>query len=346
MLAALVLSVAVASQRRKDTESKYQVAPLPPEPPKALVTETQGIDFHISPLLKTGGLSAQIRQSLNDLIRDTHGETIVKLRAFVAGAGDARQVQAETVAIFTEHKLPLPTLTILQVGALGEDTSKVVIEAVVATHRTLNPFGLAFFAGQTGPTLTESIEMLKRSAAVAGIPLDKVLTTTCITGRLENFPASRDALHTAFPGSAINLLQGVRDASSEATVCEAVAQLTQAPAQGAVTLFEKSRVTLVNSPKLIITGLQLSFGSFLDDAHEAYVRLQQTSASIQPVDAPVRISAFTVDPSAASALRKTSKFPLSSFTIEMIEGLSAMDATGGVEAVLAPNVAAPVPVSR
>ena len=83
------------SQRKKNEEPKPQVMPLPPELPMALAAETETLDFHISPLLRNGGLAAQIRQSLGDLIRDTHGETIVKLRAFVAGAGDARRVQAD-----------------------------------------------------------------------------------------------------------------------------------------------------------------------------------------------------------------------------------------------------------
>ena len=79
------------SQKKKYEEPKPQVLPLPPELPMALAAETETLDFHISPLLRSGGLATQIRQSLGDLIRDTHGETIVKLRAFVAGAGDARR---------------------------------------------------------------------------------------------------------------------------------------------------------------------------------------------------------------------------------------------------------------
>ena len=136
-------------QKRKNEEPKSQVMPLPPQPPMALKAETEALDFHLSPLLQAGGLAAQIRGSLNDLIRDTHGETILKLRAFVAGAGDARRVQAEVSQLFTEHKLPLPVLTVVQVGALGEEAAKVVIEAVVSTRRVVNPDGLAFFAVST-----------------------------------------------------------------------------------------------------------------------------------------------------------------------------------------------------
>ena len=98
-MALVVKEMPAQRNKKKYEEPKPQILPLPPNMPMALATETASLDFHISPLLKTGGLSAQIRRSLNDLIRDTHGETIVKLRAFVAGAGDARRVEAETGAI-------------------------------------------------------------------------------------------------------------------------------------------------------------------------------------------------------------------------------------------------------
>src|SRR5580704_11782614 len=118
-LLVLLLTLAIPeiySQKKKNEEPKTQVLPLPPELPMALAAETETLDFHISPLLRSGGLAAQIRQSLDDLIRDTHGETIVKLRAFVAGAGDARRVQTEAAEQFTERKLPLPVLSVVQVG--------------------------------------------------------------------------------------------------------------------------------------------------------------------------------------------------------------------------------------
>src|SRR3954462_7888955 len=91
---ALLCFSTLSAQKRKNEEPKTQVLPLPKELPMALAADTGTLDFHISPLLKTGGLAAQIRQSLNDLIRDTRGEIIIKLRAFVAGGGGARPAAA------------------------------------------------------------------------------------------------------------------------------------------------------------------------------------------------------------------------------------------------------------
>src|ERR1700761_7687566 len=218
---AVVLSLALAwlalgGQRKKNEEPKTQVLPLPPELPMALMADTETLDFHISPLLRTGGLAVQIRQSLNDLIRDTHGETIIKLRAFVAGAGDARRVQAEVTQIFTERKLPLPVLSILQVGALGDQAAQVVIEAVVSTHRTVNPKGLAFLAGQMGPSLDKALQQLKTSAAAARVDAQRVLTCTCFTSRIEDGEATRAMLQTSFPKSEINVMEALRDPANDA----------------------------------------------------------------------------------------------------------------------------------
>lgn len=339
------LAITSAAQRHKNQEPKTQVLPLPPELPKALLAETATLDFHISPLFRTGGLSAQIRQSLNDLIRDTRGETIIKLRAFVAGAGDARRVQAEAANLFTDRKLPLPALTVLQVGALGQETAQLVIEAVVSTHRTVNPNGLAFFAGQNGASFDEALHQLRESVAAAAVAPDHVLTSTCFTSQIGDYDSARSAIQSVFPNTAINIVQAVREPPNDASMCEAVGQLTEAPA-GPVVLLKKSRVTLVNTQQLIFTGLQLSFGSFLDDAHEAFVRLQRTASALQPVAAPVEVNAFSLDAYASSALRKMTSFPPSAFTAQTVEGLPAIDASGGIEAILAPGVASPQTVSR
>ena len=344
-----VFALTLSAQRNKKSteEPKTQVLPLPPDLPMALEAETATLDFHISPLLRTGGLSAQIRQSLNDLIRDTKGETIVKLRAFVAGAGDARRVQAETAEIFTEKKLPLPTVSIIQVGALEEEAAQVVIEAVVSTRRTLNSNGLAFFSGETGNPYTQTVQHLQDSAKLASVAPQRMLRCTCFISHIDNAVGLRAALHAAFPNSAINILQPLRDPATDGTLCEAVGQLTNARSEGPVVLLKNSRTALVNSPKLVFTGLQLTFGNFLDDAQEAVVRLQRAASALQPVEAPIEINAFALDAYAGSAIRKKmTAAPLSTFTVQTIEGLPAIDATAGIEAILAPNVAAPVTIAQ
>lgn len=344
LLSVSALTLGAQRQKNKYEDPKPQVLPLPRELPMALEADTNGLDFHVSPLLKTGGLSAQIRQSLNDLVRDTHGETIVKLRAFVAGAGDARRVQAQTTEIFTEHKLPLPVLSIIQVGALGYEASKVVIEAVVATHRTENPDGLAFLAGQIGASLPEALAKLQ-SASAASVTPGQMLSATCFTSRIENYEAARSSVQSLFPHALINVVQSLRDPLSDMSMCEAVGRL--APVQGTaapreVVWLSAARTTQVRSHQLVFTGMQLTFGSFLDDAHEAFLRLQRAASAIQPVETPVQVDAFSLSANAGSAVRKSTSYPQSTFTVQTVEGLPAMDASSGIEAILAPNVPGPV----
>ena len=330
------------SKQKKNEEPKSQVLPLPRQLPMAIKADTDTLDFHLSPRLKAGGLAAQIRQSLNDLIRDTRGETIVKLRAFVAGAGDARRVQAEVTQIFTDRKLPLPVLAVVQVGGLGQEAAKVVIEAVVSTRHRVNDKGLGFFSGQTGASFSTAVSQLKAAVSGVSVAPDRVLAVTCFTSRIENYEASHQEAHALFPNAAIDLIQAVRDPQTDESTCEAVGQLSQAPEGGAVVLVKDRRVALVSAPQLVFTGLQLSFGSFLDDAHEALVRLERAASASAPVEAPVQVNVFSLDPSGGSALRKTTAVPPSTFTVETIEGLPAIDASAGVEAVMAPNVETPL----
>lgn len=334
--------LAFAQRNKKNTEPKTQVLPLPPELPMALAAETRELDFHISPLLHTGGLAAQIRQSLNDLIRDTHGETIVKLRAFVAGAGDARRVQAVVAELFTERKLPLPVLSILQIGSLGAQTAQVVIEAVVSTHKIVNPNGLAFLAGETGPTLNSSLDRLRASAQAANVSPDHILTCTCFTSRMDDYASAQAAMRAFFPNSGVNVVEALRDPSADVTTCEAIGQLSAPAAAGPVIWLKHSRAALVTSQRLVFTGLQLTFGSYLDDAHEAFARLQRAASALQPVEAPVEVNAFSLNAYAGSALRKTTSVPASIFTVQTVEGLPSIDASAGIEAVMAPDVPAPV----
>ncbi len=334
--ACLVSGWQANGQRRskKYEEPKSQVLPLPHELPMVLAAETNSLDFHVSPLLKVGGLSAQIRRSLSDLIRDTHGETIIKLRAFVSGAGDARRVGAEVSSMFTEHKLPLPVLTVVGVGGLGDDLAKVVIEAVVGTRRVMNPAGLAFLSGQTGKSLQTAVERLRDNAAEASIPTANLLQCSCFAARVDDESAARSAVSSIFPQAAVTVVQALRDPADDSVTCDAVAKLNKTP-DSTLVLMKQSRVALVNAPRLVFTGMQLTFGSYLDDAREAFSRLQRTVSTIEPGDAPVEVNAFSLDATAAAALRKTTQVSPSTFTVHTIEALPAIDASSGIEAVMA-----------
>jgi enamine deaminase RidA (YjgF/YER057c/UK114 family) len=330
---------ALRAQKRKhkEEEPKTQVLPLPRELPMVLETDTKGLDFHVSPLLKTGGLAAQIRRSLTDLLHNTHGETIVKLRAFVSGVGDARRVAAEVSELFTSRKLPLPVLTVLQVGGLGDNLAQVEIEAIVATPRTLNPNGLVFLSGQTGSSLSEALSRLQNSAASASVTPEGIAACTCFVSQIESGLRERETVQSTFPKAAVNVVQALRDPPNNTNMCEAIGQLGAASTEAPLLLLKDARASVVRSPKLVFTGLQLTFGSYLDDAKEAFHRLQRAASVVEGADSTVQLNAFSLDLTAGSALRKSTSVPPSTFTTQIVEGLPAMDASAGIEAVLVPE---------
>jgi hypothetical protein len=210
----------------------------------------------------------------------------------------------------------------------------------------MNPNGLAFIAGQHGATLRDVFEKVKQAVGAAAVSPDHLLTMTCFTSRIQDYEGTRATVRNIFPNTAFNLVQAVRDPRSDASMCEAVGQLAQPPAQGQVIWLKNARVALVSSRQLVFTGLQLTFGNFLDDAQQAFLRLHRTATALQPVEVPVQVNAFSLNAYAGSALIKTTSFPQSTFTVQLVEGLPAVDASAGIEAILAPNVQSPVTVER
>ena len=118
LAALLALALTAYPFAKKKKEEATQTLEAPKEPPAAVTAETSRLIFQVSPLSAKGLLSQQVRDALKALLKSANGATIVKLRAFVAGSGDLRRVQAIAGEIFTERRLPLPALSVVQVGAL------------------------------------------------------------------------------------------------------------------------------------------------------------------------------------------------------------------------------------
>ncbi len=309
----------------------------------ALSAPTAMLEFRVLPLLTSGGLGAQIRQSVNLLLRETKNEDVIRLQAFVAGPGDARRVQSVVSESFSEHKLPLPVVSIVQVGALQDERAQVAMEATVDARRQLNPDGLVFFSGQTGATLSGALTKLQASARITSA--GRILRCTCFTSRIAgDGGALRKTMAAAFPEAASTVVQALRDPQDDSSTCDAVGQekASSSAVSLPLVLLPKARAAVVHADRLVFTGLQLSFGDYLDDAQEAFQRLDRAASTVNAVDAPVQVTAFSPDPSSMAALRKTTHVPLSIFTVQPVEALPGADASAGVEEVLAPGVTAPV----
>src|SRR5580658_6715623 len=148
MMALLLLAVA-NGQKKKNPDDITQTLDLPKDPPMVAVGETRRLVFHVSPLSSKGLLSQQTREALKAILKANGGAPVVHIRAFVAGSGDLRRVPQIVSEVFTEKKMPLPSVSVVQAGGLPLENAQIVIEAVSNVKRDVNPDGLMFVEAQT-----------------------------------------------------------------------------------------------------------------------------------------------------------------------------------------------------
>jgi len=310
-VALLVAAAPLLSQKRKKKkdEEVTQTLEILPDPPSALKAETGKLTFEVSPLTAKGLLSQQVREAVKALWRANRGETIVRLRAFVAGTGDMRRFPQLVSEMFSEKRMPLPVVTTIQVGALPMEGAAVVIESVSVAKKTANPHGLAFISGQAAtapitaeqsklpvmPLAVKSVENLKKALAAVGLLAEDTLRVTCFSSSLDDYPQVQGLVHREFGGAAINIVQIQRAPAQSVVECEAVARLRQ-PAGVPVKLVSPegleasknySHVALVSAPRVVLTGAQMGFRTQESDVRLAFGRvksqLEQQGTSIQKV---------------------------------------------------------------
>jgi enamine deaminase RidA (YjgF/YER057c/UK114 family) len=283
-----LLAVAVAGslgaqgkkkKKTKDGEEEVtQTLPLLKDPPQAIAADTAKLVFHVSPLSAKGLMTPQVKDALKALLQENRGATIVKLRAFVSGSGDLRRVSQIVSEVFTEHKLNLPVVSTIQVGALPLESAQVVIESIAMEKREMNLNGLAFFSGQQTKDVRLSVQQLETAVKAADA---EVLRATCFLASLDDLSAARTALSAAFPSAALNYVQLQRNPAAPLAECEAVGRLNRAPS-APVTFVNPpqlasnpnySQIALVNAPKIVLTGAQMAFGDQDADIRLAFERL-------------------------------------------------------------------------
>ena len=278
---------AVQGQRKKKKKSEEEITQTLPElkdPPQAIAAETGRLVFQVTPLSPKGLLSQQVRDALKFLLRDNKGPAIVKLRAFVAGSGDMRRVPTIVSEVFTEHKLALPAVSTVQVGALPMEGTQVVLESIaVDNKRIVNPQGLAFFAGQQAKDVNQSLAQLQTAVNAAKVKPAGVLRVTCFLSSLEGVQAARTNISNAFPSAAVNFVQPQREGMEQLAECEAVGRLDAAPASAVEFLNPSgltanpnySQIALVNAPKVVFSGIQMAFRDQDADIRLAFERLRK-----------------------------------------------------------------------
>lgn len=336
--------------KQKKQKEQTQTLPPPKELPNAVSVDTDRLIFGVSPLSGKGLLSQQTRDALRTLLRTSHG-TIVKLRAFVAGSGDMRRVGELTAEAFTEKHLPLPALSVVQVGALPAEGAQIIIETTEMDKKSVNPFGVAFLSGQSAGSVAQSLEQLKTALRGAGLEPADALRVTCFVSSIADQKDMHGLMNAAFPGAVLNYVQMQREPVSPAAECEAVARLRVAAPQAIAFLnppnlsksANYSQLALVTSPKLVITGTQLAFGGQETDLKLAFERLEKAlSASNARLDHVVMSHVYLTSSGLIDKLRTvragyyTGAHPPAS-TMLPFEGLPSLDAQAGVDVVAVPD---------
>jgi len=166
----------------------------------------------------------------------------VRLRAFVAGAGELEQVAALASDAFPATGKPV--VSAIRIGGLAGG-ARVVIEAVSESTVVTNPNGLAFVSGQltTSPVALNQTQtpvaplaaasVANINAVLNGVQLDPrdVVRVTCFTSSLADDAQVRTMVGEAFPGAAVNVMQIQRAPANAEVECESVARLRTKPVE-------------------------------------------------------------------------------------------------------------------
>jgi|SRR5579863_7107086 len=357
-LCALALLAGPFDKKKKKTdEDVTQVLQLPKDPPSAVVAETARLVYHVSSLSSRGLLSQQVRDALKALHRSVGNATIVKLRAFVAGSGDMRRVQAIVSETFTERHLALPSLSVIQVGGLPMEGAQVVIESTSAAKKDVNPNGLVFISGQAasldrpleplGPLAEKVAGSLRAAVRGMGGQPDDVLRGTCFLSSLDGLTGVRHLFESEYTDAVWDFVQLQRAPAHSVVECEAVARsrvkitkpvefvnpdgLSKSP--------NYSQIALVGAPRVALTGTQVAFGFQDSDVRLAFGRLEKelagVGASIKDV---VWSSIYPLSMSIENQVRKIrfeyyDKERPPASTMQPFEGLPSMDASFAVDAI-------------
>lgn len=321
---AIAFAVAVTvPAKKKNPDEVTQALDLPKDPPMVAIGETRRLTFHVSPLIAKGLLSQQTRDALKVILKENSGAQVVHIRAFVAGSGDARRVSQLVSEVFSDKKLSLPSVSVVQVGGLPLENAQVELEVVSNAKRETNPDGLVFIPGQTmtspdgasatAPLLEKSLDAVKAKLNGAA-----PVAATCFVSQIGNPAALMSAISSRLPGAAVSLVQSQRAPWQAMASCEAV-----------------GRGGSNNLERLAFSGTQISFGYEEKDAARAFDRLKHDlTEAAGPAPALVAANVYALSAPVADIARKLCP-ATGALTILPFDGVAAMDAGFAVDAIAA-----------
>jgi len=322
---------------------------LPKDPPPVITADLHRLVFRITALSNKGLLSAQTREAVKAMLKQSSGENVVHIRAFVAGSGDLRRVPQIVSEIFSEHKLNLPSVSVVQAGGLPLTGAQVLLESVsMAKKAETTPSGLLFVPGRLAENaqITDDVAPLVRrsleyfGAAVAKGGAASVLRVTCYVSSLADAGAVSSMIAAKYPGAAVALVQPKRGQFSSTAECEGVAKLAS-PVNGIAFIKDGGQVVAaaVSAPTVALTGTLVAYGYEDRSARLVFDRmnklLEPAKASWKSV-AEVRF--YPLAASIAKQIRRVRSDFLDSanppaMSMVPIEGLPSIDASFAMDAI-------------
>ena len=291
--------------KKKKKEEETQALQLPKELPSVVIGETRRLGFYVTPLSPKGLLSQQVREALKALERQASGDTILQIRGFVAGSGDLRRVRDLISETFTERRQPLPVVSIIQSGGLPVPGAQVVLEGMAAGKKDRHAGGLAWYSARVATAenpltpvaalVEKSLSGLREAVKASGADPGGMLRVTCFLSSLDNLDATRQRAAADYPRAALNFVQTQREPAHAAAGCEGVAGLAgtaasrlrldpvESPSAG------QSDFAIVGTPRVVLTGAQVSFGFQEPDGKLAFERLRKV---LEQTGVPTKDLAF------------------------------------------------------
>lgn len=305
-MSALPASDSFAAKKKSKPEVT-QVLELPKDPPLVAFGNSGRMVFHVSPLSANGLLSQQTRDALKAILKANGGANVVHLRAFVSGSGDVRRVSQIVSEVFSGRRMALPSISVIQAGALPLQSAQVVIEAISETK-----------AGAKSKTPTAGLGFLpvkeSMDALVAAAGSNKPVMVSCFVSELTNPQQMLAEMAAKFPGAAINLVQMQRYGAGNAMKCEGI--------------------TRGGSPaRLAFTGTRLAVGGEEDDIKQAFMRLYRDlrEAGVAP-EGIVSTHIYPISPAVGIMVNALLDIP-GTMNLIPFEGLASLDASLAVESV-------------
>lgn len=356
VIGCLLLAAALPGQKKIE-EEKPQVLALAPEAPDYIKAETARYSFLALPAEESGLLSRQVEESMKNLRRLLKKRKVLRITAWVGGAGDARRVSSSIRELLAKWKMPIPAISVIRVGALPSRASRVAFDVEVEEEDPVNPHGLLFLAGvrtvapefrfEIKPEFEQSLRTLEERLREEGAAPTDVLHVRCFVSVTEDMPTLELALRQRFSNAVARVLQSVRASPEAYANCNLIARLGKAPVQPlearVITPRENeppiTSLLKTNARTLVISSGQLGFRSTDADLALAFERLQNTLAAAGTTlanAAQLSILAASLDigrrTEAQGRKYLNSRYDPAILRVN-VEGLPALDATVSLDTI-------------